>query len=140
MKTANTISAISQQYYIMAEHWASDLEFYKLETVFLRGLLEDHFMELCEQKYLEELKRSGKLLMDLDKEEYECEQLINLQLTKLGLLAKYSLLDNKEELRISQLEIEGIVMNLTRDYQNIKKGIFKLIEDLLKENKLRKLN
>jgi len=140
MKTANTISAISQQYYIMAEHWASDLEFYKLETVFLRGLLEDHFMELCEQKYLEELKRSGKLLMDLDREEYECEQLINLQLTKLGLLAKYSLLDNKEELRISQLEIEGIVMNLTRDYQNIKKGIFKLIEDVLKQNKLRKLN
>ncbi|WP_158799054.1 hypothetical protein [Pedobacter sp. L105] len=137
MKIVNEMSVISQQYYIMAEHWASDLEFFKLETAFLRGLLEDHFMELCDQSYIEELKRYGKLLMVLDKDEYECEQMISLQLTKLGLLAKYSLLDNKEELKESQGVIECIMMSITKEYRQVKKDIFRLIEILLKADKLK---
>jgi len=139
MKIVNTISEVSQEYAVMAGHWASDLEFYKIETSFLRGLLENHFMELCEKRYIEDLKKFGKLLMDLDKEEYECDQLISLQLAKLGLLTKYSLLDNEDELRESQVEIENIMWTITSEYRKVKKEIFKLLETLFKDVKLRKL-
>jgi len=139
MKIINTISEVSQQYAIMADHWAADLEFFKLETSFLRGLLEDHFMELCDKRYIEELKRFGKLLMDLDKEEYECDQLISLQLAKLGLLTKYSLLDNEEKLREAQVEIEKIMKTITQEYRRVKKDVFKLLEELFKNKKLRRM-
>jgi hypothetical protein len=139
MKIVNTMSEVSQEYAIMAGHWASDLEFYKIETNFLRGLLENHFMELCEKRFIEDLKSFGRLLMDLDKEEYECDQLIKLQLAKLGLLTKYSLLDNEEELKKSQFEIENIMWTITSKYRKVKKDIFRLLETLFKDIKLKKL-
>ena len=138
MKAEDITSAIAQQY-MMAEHWASDLEFFKIETLFLRGLLENHFIALCDDQYIGELKRLGEQLLDLDKDEYECEQLITLQLIKLGLVAKYASLGSKEDLKESQVEVETTVMTITKEYREIKGEVFKLVEKVMKANKLTKM-
>lgn len=138
MKAEDISSSIAQQY-LMAQHWASDLEFFKIETLFLRGLLENHFIALCDDEHIGELKRLGEQLLDLDKDEYECEQLINLQLIKLGLVAKYASLGSKEELKESQIEVETIVMSITKEYREIKKEVFKMVEKVMRENRVTKL-
>jgi len=139
MKIVNTISIVSQEYAVLAGQWASDLEFYKIETSFLRGLLEDHFLELCQKRYIEELKRFGTILMQLDKTEIDCDQLITIQLAKLSLLTKHSLLDNEAELCKAQVEIEKIMLNMTPGYRKVKMDIFRLLDDLFKDKKLSKL-
>ena len=138
MKAEDTTSAVAQQY-LMARHWASDLEFFKIETLFLRGLLENHFIALCDDQHIGELKRLGEQLLDLDKDEYECEQLINLQLIKLGLVSKYESLGNKGELDESQVEVENVVMTISKEYREIKREVFKLIEKVMKEDKPAKM-
>jgi len=77
--------------------------------------------------------------MDLDEKEFECEQLFKLQLAKLGLVAKYSLLNNEEELTKTQFEIENIMMSINHEFWMVKKDIFRLIDQLLLESKLIKL-
>jgi len=139
MKIINTIPAVLQEYTLMGGQWASDLEFYKIESAFLRELLENHFMELCQKKYIDELKQFGFLLMQLDQQEIDCNRLISIQLAKLRLLTKYSLLDNEAELSKTQVEIARIMLNMTYDYRKVKKDIFRLLEGLFKDKKLRKL-
>jgi len=136
MNKENVGAAASQQY-LLAKHWASDLAFFKLETVFLRGLLENHFIELCDSRYLTELKRLGKQLMDLHKDEYDCEQLLNLQLIRLSLVAKFNSLEGTKGLIASQVEIEGIVMVISEEYREVKRKVFKLLEVLMREHKVK---
>ncbi|HEY0174787.1 MAG TPA: hypothetical protein VGC08_00320 [Pedobacter sp.] len=140
MRKIQTMSAMSQQYYMMTKHWASDLEFFKIETAFLRQLLESHFFALCSPKHLEELKMAGKMLMDLDQDQYESDQMIIIQLKRLGLVAKYALFNNEDELTVSQQEIESAMIELNRKYREVKKEIYKIIEKLLEENKFNMLN
>jgi len=139
MKIVNTMPLLTQEYAVTAGQWASDLEFYKIETSFLRGLLEDHFLELCQKRYIEELKRFGTILMQLDKQEFDCDHLITIQLAKLSLLTKHSLPENDAELSKAQVDIEKIMLNMTPGYRKVKTDIFRLLDDLFKDKKLSKL-
>jgi len=53
MTTTNTIDPAYIQYHAVARHWASDIDFFKIEIVFLHHLLDDHFMLLSGPDYID---------------------------------------------------------------------------------------
>lgn len=55
METAPSLSSRSLQYYVMARHWASELEFFKVETAFFHRLLDDYIVYLTSANYAEKL-------------------------------------------------------------------------------------
>lgn len=55
METLNALLARSLQYYVLAEHWASDLEFFKIESVFFDKLIKEYFIPIGEISGIEAL-------------------------------------------------------------------------------------
>jgi hypothetical protein len=136
MESAGHISSRSLQYYVIGRHWASDLEFFRIETAFLHRLLEDHFIPLCNQAHISELTRVGMKLYHLEKEESQVSKLLSDQLKQLELMAEDIIPEDVEELAESQVNLEGWVANLMNDYRETKKEIFALVGWVTHRNKL----
>jgi len=136
MESAGHISSRSLQYYVIGRHWASDLEFFRIETAFLHRLLEDHFIPLCNQAHISELTQAGMKLYHLEKEENQVSKLLSDQLKHLELMAEDIIPEDVEELAASQVNLEGLVANLMNDYRETKKEVFRLVGRVTHENKL----
>ncbi|HEY8781832.1 MAG TPA: hypothetical protein VIM16_09475 [Mucilaginibacter sp.] len=135
MGTTTAISARSLQYYVIARRWASDLEFFKIETAFLHHLMDDYFVRLCDKSCFEEFKHTGKELLKLEAESSQAEVLLARQLKHVELMAEDIIPENAEELAVNQVHLEYIMTNINRDYRDVKKAMFSLVEYVLKKNK-----
>jgi hypothetical protein len=52
----------NQQLYILAEHWKSDLEFYKDDLRFLHHLIDEYFVWFAHREHLNEMRNlAGRL-------------------------------------------------------------------------------
>ncbi|MBB3056376.1 hypothetical protein [Mucilaginibacter gotjawali] len=136
MESAANISSRSLQYYVIDRHWASDLEFFRIETAFLHRLLEDHFIPLCNQAHIAELTHAGMRLYNLEKEETVADKLLLDQLKHLELMAEDIIPEDADNLASNQVRLEGMVTKLMADYRNTKKEIFTLISGISHQNKL----
>lgn len=136
MGYATAMSARSLQYYVIARRWASDLEFFKIETAFFHRLLDDYFIRLCNKAYFEKFKQTGKELLKLEEESSHADVLLSRQLKHVELMAEDIIPENAEELAVDQVQLEYIMANLTRDYRDVKKALFELMENVLRDNKL----
>ncbi|MDR3697410.1 hypothetical protein [Mucilaginibacter sp.] len=136
MESAANISSRSLQYYVIDRHWASDLEFFRIETAFLHRLLEDHFIPLCNQAHIAELTHSGMKLYSLEKEENVVNKLLQDQLKYLELIAGDIIPEDVDDLAANQINLEGMVANLMNDFRETKKDIFRLVAGLTHQNKL----
>src|ERR1700749_4155014 len=87
MPVVSNISARSLQYYAMAKHWKSDLEFFIIETDFLQRLINEHFVRLSKGKHMHELISAGKKLLELQDAEKHLARQLDAQLTQLELMA-----------------------------------------------------
>lgn len=136
MESAAHISSRSLQYYVIGRHWASDLEFFRIETAFMHRLLEDHFIPLCNQAHIIELTHAGMKLYNLEKEETYVSKLLQDQWKHLELMAEDIIPEDVENLAANQVNLEGMVTNLMNDYRDTKKAIFMLVAGLSHQNKL----
>ena len=136
MESAAHISSRSLQYYVIGRHWASDLEFFRIETAFMHRLLEDHFIPLCNPAYIAELTHAGVKLYNLEKKESYASKLLQDQLKHLELMAEDIIPEDVENLAANQVNLEGMVTNLMNDYRETKKEIFALVAGLSHQNKL----
>lgn len=135
MGYVTTFSTSSLKQYVIVRRWTSDIEFFKIETAFLHRLLDEHFIGLCSSNLVERLKQVGAELLDLEKNESKAGKKLHYQLRELGWIAKNLISENKDRLLASQVEIEYMMVNLIRQYHEVKKEIFSLIEEIRHENK-----
>lgn len=136
MESAANISSRSLQYYVIDRHWASDLEFFRIETAFLHRLLEDHFVPLCNQAHIAELTHAGMKLYSLEKEETVVAKLLQDQLKQLELMAEDIIPEDADDLAANQIRLEAMVTKLINDYRTTKKEIFMLVGGVAHQNKL----
>ena len=135
METVTSMSSRSLQYYVVARRWSSDIEFFKIETAFLHRLLDNYFLRLCEREYIEQLEQTGMKLLKLEREESLADLLINEQLKYVELMAEDIIYENADELAVNQVKLEYLMTNLTRDYREVKKELFTLVEATMREDK-----
>lgn len=136
MEKLTIMSARSLQYYVIAKRWASDLEFYKVETAFLQHLLDEYFTRLCQPDMLNELKEVGKELTALEDDEQQAEVQLTKQIKQLELVAEEVVHEDTEELATAQVQLEYTIMNLNRQYREVKQKLFALVENVLHDFKL----
>lgn len=135
METTTPTPNASLQYYVIAKRWLSDLEFFKIETAFLHRLLDEHFTPLSDQAYILKLRDVGKRLLNLEKEETETNLLLKEQLKRVELMAESMIPEFKEELSVTQAELENNMSKLTNEYRTVKRELFKLVECVMHKNK-----
>jgi len=136
MGTVCAMSARSLQYYVIERRWASDLQFFGIEAAFLHRLMDDYFVRLCDKTYFEKFKHVGKDLLRLAEERKDADRLLTRQLKYVELMAEDIIPENAEDLAINQVRLEYLMINLNRDYREVKKALFELVESVIKENKL----
>jgi len=136
MESAAHISSRSLQYYVIGRHWASDLEFFRIETAFMHRLLEDHFIPLCNPAHIVELTHAGVKLYNLEKKENHASKLLQDQLKHLELMAEDIIPEDAENLAANQVNLEGMVTSLMNNYRETKKEIFMLVAGVTHQNKL----
>ncbi|MEO6849171.1 MAG: hypothetical protein ABI203_04355 [Mucilaginibacter sp.] len=135
METLTAMSSRSLQYYVIAKHWASDIEFFKIETAFLHRLLDKYFLRLCERDYMDKLELTGLKLLKLEKEECQAHLMLAEQLRCIELMAEDFIHENADELAVNQVKLEYLINNLTNDYREVKKEMFTLVETVMKDDK-----
>lgn len=136
METALSLSARSQQIYVLCRHWESDLEFFRIETAFLHRLLDDYFVQLLSPEYFEDLKESTQKLFELEKEENSLRQQITTHMKQVELAAEHVAPEDAEKLADDQATIEALLLKLINDYREVKKEMFALVEKAMHRKNL----
>jgi hypothetical protein len=136
MDTTAELSANAQQYYNLSRHWASDIEFFKIETVLIRHLLDNYFVRLLNPIHFENLRQTRAKLFELGKVENELRKQLSNHLKQLELVAKNIIPENTRNLADAQGGIESLVSKLAKDFREIKKELFALVERTMTETKL----
>lgn len=125
--------------HVKTQNWISEIEFIKVEQDFLKELLAEHIMGLCDTNnftkgklYLNGINHEAKLGKTLI--ESINEHKINLALLMENIYLKKENLfrDNHESLKIE-------VKNYIENFKYIKKQVFELILFIMKKEKQQKL-
>lgn len=136
METALSLSARSQEIYVLCRHWESDLEFFRIETAFLHRLLDDYFVQLLSPERIEELKKTSQKLFELEKEENSVHQQIMTHMKQIELAAESVIPEDAEKLADEQATIESLLLKFINDYREVKKDMFTLVEKAMNRKKL----
>ena len=135
METLNVLSARSLQYYVMAEHWASDLEFFKIESAFFDKLIKEYFIPIGEISGIEALHGLLNKISRLKEDEQATCKMLTEQLQQLELMAEDFIPENIDSIQGKQVQLEYLITNLTHEFRVVKKDLFLTIEHVMKESK-----
>lgn len=124
------------QYYTLSRQWKSDLKFFRIEAAFFHRLLDDYFVRLLAPSHIEQLKQTGENLYKLEKDENYLTKLVDHQLTRLDLIAKVIIPEDKIMLAAKHSQLEQLMTSLVAEYRSVKKQLFELLEKIMNENKL----
>jgi hypothetical protein len=136
MESNHNLSARSIQYYVIARRWNSDIEFFKLESAFLRQLIDDHFKQLAKPFNIGKLRVANDKLLKLEHDTGAIERSLGQQITQLSLMAEDVIPEDTGALEGKQVKLEYLINNLNIDYREVKKEIFTLVANVISENKL----
>lgn len=131
MQTA--ISARSLQYYVIAQRWLSDLEFFKIETSYLHRLMDDYIVRLQDDDHIQKLIATGKSLKKL--EDMEVDNLLSDQIRQLELMAEDVIPEDSESLAAKQVQLEYFMSDLTHEFRKVKQELFHLVLDAKHQDK-----
>jgi len=132
MNGIKSTSAEYRQYHAIARHWASDIDFFKIETVFLHHLLDDYFIRLSGPEYLEALKSVGAKLLELEKDKYNADIHLIEHLKNLEGQTEDLVFERGEFLADKHEHMEHVMTHLTTTYRILKKELFLLIQQVIK--------
>ena len=133
METTNAISARSLQYYVIARCWASDLDFFKIETDFLYRLLDDYRTRLTDYEHIDELRLMCTRLLKLEDDEVMIDELLTTQLKQFELMSEDIIPDDVETLVVNQVKLENLTAGLTNEYRKVKKDLFSLVKGVTQQ-------
>ncbi|GAB3914793.1 hypothetical protein [Mucilaginibacter boryungensis] len=125
MEQIFTMSARSLQYFVIAKRWRADLDFFKVETSFLRQLLNRYISRLQDTEHIGRLIACGSLLDKL--EAMEVDDLLAGQLTQLELMAEDIIPEDSESLAATQVKLEYFMSNLVKEFRAAKEQIYRLV-------------
>ncbi len=132
MGTTTAMSARSLQYYVIANRWASDLEFFKTETSFFYHLLDEYFVRLHEPSQQKKFTQVIDDLARLETDKAYADRLLDSQLRHLELMAEDIIPEDVDSLSDKQIELEYLVTALLNEYRTVKSELFTLIEEIRK--------
>ncbi|WP_432714312.1 hypothetical protein [Pedobacter sp.] len=130
METSDNLSSQSAQYYVIAERWASDLEFFNVESNFFHHLLNKYANSSSSTTDLEKLKKLGEELKVLEEERQKVQTLVNELLRQIALVAEGKEHENNESIETKHTTLESLMVELTERYRKLKRELFLTVENI----------
>ena len=124
---------------IKTKEWSNEISFIKIEQGFLKELLGDHIIGLCETHNFQKAKL---LLKGIEHEEKLGQELINSieeHNINLSLLYENIYLKREDNFRNYHEYLSSEVKNYIENFKYIKEQVFDLVLEIMKKEKERKL-
>lgn len=134
MENVTEMSDRSAEYHATARRWKSDLEFFKLESAFLKSLKQDYyFARLSGYPIAEELQNAADKLHRLQADIMQAESEVDFQLRQLMEVAENKIPEDSQKLALTNAAVGHIMSSLAYEYQEVKKQIFASVETIFRE-------
>lgn len=125
--------------YHLAKHWQSDMEFYRDELQFLRGLIDKYFIWLINDENIALIQAiSGKLIKS-GKQQEEISDKIQKHIQQLQELVDGALSDSTNQFRKAHAELEDDFTDFVKSFREVKRQVFATTEHVIAEEKLQRL-
>ena len=138
-KTMTASNHSWENFYVLAEHWQSDLEFYKDDMRFLHHLVDKYFIWLTKSENIELVK---EIMIQVQQLESECRELLDdvqnhkHSLSKLAESSKgYTLEQSAEE----HERLENKLYQFVKQFRANRKEVFRITEYVMDSEELSSL-
>jgi hypothetical protein len=147
MKITSKISRSDEialgKFYVLAEHWKSDLEFYKDELNFLSSLINKYFLWLIKDQELPKIQLVAARLDKNVKTRAELSKKTINYMSDIKEMMDYSLKQGDKKLD-KQLEeqhekLEEDMTLFMKNFRALKKDIFSITEAVMEQEKVKRL-
>ncbi|MEN8185863.1 MAG: hypothetical protein ABFR05_01905 [Bacteroidota bacterium] len=115
--------------------WVEELDFIEDEQLFLEHLLSAHFLDLSSKELYEPAKKLIQKLKDVEKMNNELSIEIQTHHKHLATLVESLQVNARNEIRKEQKRIKKDFAAFELKFRYVKKKIFKMIKDIMKDNK-----
>src|SRR6202007_597257 len=109
MEAKISLSSRSIQFYVVSGKWASDLNFFKIETAFFHRLVNEHFKNLIVADRIAQFSATTERLGALDAEIHKTEVKLGLQLRLIELMAEDVIPEDTDSLAGEQVQLEQMM-------------------------------
>jgi len=121
-------------------NWLSELNFIQDENLFFDDLIKSYTLQLIEAKHFNEGKVITDELKEIKKETNRILEVVTMHEKALQILVDgIDQIKEEEAYRKEHLRLIIDVSNFQKKHREIKKRIFKLIKNILKEGKQKRL-
>jgi hypothetical protein len=125
------LSSRSQQYAANAGAWNTELSFLNVETAFLQGLLQDCGPGKQVTDFMQRRDFTSNKFLKLEVDKNYLNLVLNEQLDLLNQTKEYALPEYETAMACKQLELGYLMTTLNREYRELKKELFLLIDGAL---------
>ena len=134
MEDQQSLSTCVQQYNHHNNRWVSDLDFFKIEVVFLEHLVDEYFNNLIRYSHIESLKYIHTQLIKLDNDIHQLSGLLGEHIVQPESIINKDATSDIQELKLAHAHLHILINNFTNTYRGVKKELFELVEDVIREN------
>jgi hypothetical protein len=135
MENEIIISARAEAFYVVTRRWLSDLEFFKIEANFLHNLQQDYFIRSADQPAIEKLKTIGQQLAKLHADMKLAVSHLKTQINSIDMIVENKVPEDVKVLSVTQLTLGHSMTQLIDEYRRVKKQLFELVENIMRETK-----
>lgn len=129
MKTPISFSPRALHYYMTANKWAADLDFYSRESSFFRLLIENYTRSAVDAGHLGRLDYGLHRLAEQASEIARLRKSLADYLRHLTLIGEKKVIENPEWLADAHVSFEALINTFALNYRNEKLALFDLIEE-----------
>ena len=128
-----------EELYHLTQYWQSEMDFYSDEMHFLYKLINQFFAQLLEHENIRSLQLMIKKIAETEIVVQDIQKSISSHLSQFKTLIHDSSDQQVDSIRGDHAELENRVSNLESHFKNMKKEIFELTEEVMKNEKLKHL-
>ncbi|MEO7216524.1 hypothetical protein [Mucilaginibacter sp.] len=124
-----------QQYNMLARRWIAELNFFNIETAFLKSQLDVCIIRLSDQTFAERLRIAIKKITKLEEDKKYSDYMLNDQFEISEQIGEELLHENESALASKQMELDYLMRNFNVEYCEVKTELFLLIKTISLQNK-----
>ncbi len=138
-KTIATSGPQWGNFYVLAEHWQSDLEFYKDDLRFLHLLVDKYFIWITKSENIDLVK---EIMIQVQQLEKDCHKLIDdvvKHKSNLSKIAEEYNADSMERSTIDHEKLENELYSFVKEFRANRKEVFRITEYVIDSEELSSL-
>lgn len=126
-------------FYAVAQHWQSDIKFFEDELGFFRLLIDKNLSLLIEAGNIEQTRKMASHVTNLEKERVLLANQISKHIKHIAALMENPFAQDAQQFKDEHANLENSFMDFTKSFRSIKSEVFKLNEQVVHSEKLKRL-